>query len=77
MLKKFRNLVAALFLLVVFVSNSFAIGLGTSGPLFDAVDISGISTNVSTLVIGFIGISLIGVGAYYVFAIMRSRGKRF
>jgi len=34
--------------------------------LFDAVSITGISTNVETLMIGFIGISLLFVGYRYV-----------
>jgi len=34
--------------------------------LFDAVDITGVSTNVSTLMLGFIGIGLLFLGYYYV-----------
>lgn len=39
--------------------------------LFDAVDISGISTNVSTLMLGFIGIGLLFLGYAYVKRTMR------
>ena len=34
--------------------------------LFTAVDVSGVSTNVSTLMIAFIGINLLFLGYYYV-----------
>ncbi len=34
--------------------------------LFQAVDVTGVSTNVSTLLIAFIGINLLFLGAYYV-----------
>lgn len=34
--------------------------------LFTAVDISGLATNVSTLLIGFIGVGLLFVGARYI-----------
>jgi hypothetical protein len=34
--------------------------------LFDAVDVTGISTNVSTLMIAFIGIGLLFLGYAYV-----------
>ena len=34
--------------------------------LFSAVEIGGISTNVSTLLIGFIGINLLFLGGIYV-----------
>ena len=34
--------------------------------LFTAVDISGLSTNVSTLLIAFIGVSLLFVGYRYI-----------
>ncbi len=43
--------------------------------LFDAVDITGISTNVSTLMVGFITIGLIFLGYAYVRRTM-SAGKR-
>ena len=43
--------------------------------LFDAVDITGISTNVTTLMVGFIGIGLLFVGYYYVKRTM-AQGKR-
>jgi hypothetical protein len=39
--------------------------------LFSAVDISGISTNVSTLMVGFIGIGLLFLGYAYVKRTMR------
>ena len=42
--------------------------------LFTAVDVSGVSTNVSTLLIAFIGINLLFLGAYYVKKTM-NRGK--
>ena len=35
-------------------------------PLFDAVNISGVATNVTTLLVSFIGISVLFLGAYYV-----------
>lgn len=34
--------------------------------LFDAVDVTGISTNVSTLMVAFIGINLLYLGYRYV-----------
>ena len=34
--------------------------------LFDAVDVTGVSTNVSTLLIAFIGINLLFLGYHYV-----------
>ena len=34
--------------------------------LFDAVDITGLSTNVSTLMIGFIGVGLFFVARRYI-----------
>jgi hypothetical protein len=43
--------------------------------LFEAVNISGISTNVSTLMIGFIGIGLLFLGYSYVRRTMGA-GKR-
>jgi hypothetical protein len=43
--------------------------------LFDAVDVTGISTNVSTLMIAFIGIGLLFLGYAYVRRTM-SAGKR-
>ncbi len=43
--------------------------------LFDAVDVTGISTNVSTLMISFIGIGLLFLGYAYVKRTM-SAGKR-
>jgi len=43
--------------------------------LFDAVDVTGISTNVSTLMIAFIGIGLLFLGYSYVRRTM-SAGKR-
>ncbi len=43
--------------------------------LFDAVDITGINTNVSTLLVGFIGIGLLFLGYAYVRRTM-SAGKR-
>ncbi|MBM9615274.1 hypothetical protein JWJ90_13400 [Desulfobulbus rhabdoformis] len=39
--------------------------------LFDAVDITGISTNVGTLMVGFIGIGLLFLGYAYVRRTMR------
>ena len=39
--------------------------------LFDAVDITGISTNVSTLMVGFIGVGLLFLGYAYVRRTMR------
>ena len=42
--------------------------------LFTAVDVSGVSVNVSTLLIAFIGINLLFLGAYYVKKTM-NRGK--
>ena len=34
--------------------------------LFDAVDVTGVSTNVSTLMVAFIGINLLFLGYRYV-----------
>lgn len=39
--------------------------------LFTAVDVSGVSTNVSTLLIAFIGISLLFLGYRYIKRSMR------
>ncbi len=40
--------------------------------IFAAADIAGLSTNVSTLLIGFVGVSLLFVGARY----LRKAGVR-
>jgi hypothetical protein len=40
------------------------------GALFTAVDVSGVSTNVSTLLIAFIGINLLFLGYKYVKRVM-------
>jgi len=34
--------------------------------LFDAVDITGLSTNVSTILVGFIGVGLLFLGWRYI-----------
>ena len=40
--------------------------------LFTAVDIAGVSTNVSTLLIAFIGINLLFLGGRYIKRTMRA-----
>jgi len=40
--------------------------------LFTAVDVAGVSTNVSTLLIAFIGINLLFLGAYYIKKTLRA-----
>lgn len=40
--------------------------------LFDAVDITSLSTNVTTLMVGFIGVGLLFVGGRYVYKTMYS-----
>jgi hypothetical protein len=45
--------------------------------LFDAVDITGVTTNVSTLLIGFIGIGLLFLGYAYVKRTMHASPPHF
>lgn len=65
MKKILTRFLAVVSMLVMSVASAFALNTGPSAPIFDAADVSGLSGNVSLLLIAFIGIGLLFTARKY------------
>lgn len=63
-MNKLYTLFMLMFMLVVSALPAFAVDM-TITDLFTAANISSVNTNVGTLLVGFIGINLLFLGARY------------
>lgn len=61
---KIMSIFMSVFMLIAMAVPAFAVPT-TMGDLFTAADISGLQTNVGTLLLGFVAISLLFLGARY------------